>query len=96
MNNMVNEQDEPEQEADIVGDREYPPERYVDEDAEYERMRDDAGEELSKALKELIKSFIEGKTSCYSGESHREKLLEHMISELQFELENLKEKEQKK
>ena len=84
MNNMVNEQDEP----DIIGDEEYPQPKEVDEDEVYERWRDEGSEDLDEALKALIKSFIERKNHYYSG--HLERTLEHAISSLTFELEQEK------
>jgi len=56
----------------------------IDEDAEYERYRDDAGDSLHEALKELIKKFDETKGYYHNSKS---KLLQHMIADLTFELE---------
>jgi len=76
--------------VETIGDKELPNEKYIDEDAVYEKYRDDAGECLDDALNELIKSFINGHTGYYTGEEHKEKLLEHMIVSLEFKLEQLK------
>ena len=84
--------------GDIVGSEYFDEEgieKDIDTDAAYEKYRDDAGECLDEALNELIKSFINGHTGYYTGESNKEKLLKHMIGSLEFKLEQLK-KEMKK
>lgn len=55
----------------------------IDEDAEYERYRDDAGDMLSEELDSLLKKINE-KPGYYHNSI--EKLIQHSIAHLEFKL----------
>jgi hypothetical protein len=63
-------------------------ERVDDEDYRYEVWRDKGSEDLEMALKRLVLDFVEKKNHYYS--NSRERILEHSIAILGFELEDIK------
>jgi hypothetical protein len=84
-------EEEDDDSVETIGDRELPKENYRDPDEAYEKYRDDAGKVLSDELTKLIDSYAD-KQGYYGGLQNRNKLIEHMIANLQYELTRFEKK----
>ena len=65
--------------------------RWDDSDAEYDRMVDDSICELGERFQAFLKELVESPPLYYRG--RKDLVLEHLKTEIEFELEKLKKKE---
>lgn len=63
-----------------------------DPDDEYEKYRDDCGDQLHEAIKKFVDDFANKKNNYYS--NNKSKIMDHLISILQSELQDLYKKKE--